>query len=400
MTTSTLWRVSMQSAATPPLSSQETIRWMRIGILAALAMLLSYLESFIPIPLPGVKLGLANIPILVALAEGDVRGAFFVGIIKVVAASLLFGNPVTFAYSAAGTLLAFCLMAPLSRLQTMRIEMVSIVGALAHEAGQLMVAQALLGTPLVWYSAPIMAVAGCITGLLCGVGANRLAQVLKSEHQQPIRDARSPKQAVAQPPVAAAEPRTIAILLVYLAFVVLAMHLRHLVPLACCLGAALPVCLATGVSLRSLGLAFAPTVPIALITVLAQIASNQQGPPAAIVGPIAITWPALEMSACMLARLAAITAASLALVHLVSAKQLVACAHAVTQPLRAMGVETAGPELALATTLQLLPLLSGTIEHAQEQGLSVFDRTFWTATLPELAAELYQSAEELAVMQG
>ena len=178
------------------------------------------------------------------------------------------------------------------------------------------------------------------------------------------------------------------------------MHLRHLVPLACCLGAALLVCLAAGVSLRSLGLAFAPTVPIALITVLAQIASNQQGPPAAIVGPIAITWPALEMSACMLARLAAITAASLALVHLVSAKQLVACAHAVTQPLRAMGVETAGPELALATTLQLLPLLSGTIEHAQEQGLSVFDRTFWTATLPELAAELYQSAEELAVMQG
>lgn len=373
---------------------------MRIGILAALAMLLSYLESFIPIPLPGVKLGLANIPILVALAEGDVRGAFFVGIIKVVAASLLFGNPVTFAYSAAGTLLAFCFMAPLSRLQTMRIEMVSIVGALAHEAGQLMVAQALLGTPLVWYSAPIMAVAGCITGLLCGVGANRLAQVLNSEHQQPIRDARSPKQAVAQPPVAAAEPRTIAILLVYLAFVVLATHLRHLVPLACCLGAALLVCLAAGVSLRSLGLAFAPTVPIALITVLAQIASNQQGPPAAIVGPITITWPALEISACMLARLAAITAASLALVHLVSAKQLVACAHAVTQPLRAMGVETAGPELALATTLQLLPLLSGTIEHAQEQGLSVFDRTFWTATLPELAAELYQSAEELAVMQG
>ena len=399
MTTSILWRVSMQATTTPPLPSHETSRWVRIGILAALAMLLGYLESFVPIPLPGVKLGLANIPILVALAADDVRGAFFVGVVKVVATSLLFGNPVTFAYSAAGTLFAFCLMAPLSRLQTMRIEMVSIVGALAHEAGQLMVAQALLGTPLVWYSAPVMGIAGCITGLLCGIGANRLAQVLESEQQQPIRDAQLPAQAVAQPSVAAVESRTVFILPSYLAFVVLAMHLRHLVPLACCLGAALLVCLAAGVSLRSLGIAFAPTVPFALITVLAQVANNQQGPPAVIVGPIAITWPALAMSACMLARLAAITAASLALARLVSAKQLVACARAATQPLRAVGVETAGPELALATTLQLLPLLSGAIEHAREQGLSVLDRTFWTVTLPEFAASLYQSAEELAVAQ-
>ena len=373
------------------------MRWTRIGALATLAMLLGYLESFVPIPIPGVKLGLANIAILAALAEDDVSGAFFVGAVKVVATSLLFGNPVTFVYSAMGTLLAFCLMAPLSRLKTMRIEMVSIVGALAHETGQLLVAQTLLGTTLVWYSAPVMAIAGCITGLLCGIGAKRLTRLLAAgDAEMAVAQASSqPVTQVAPHNASSVSWRTIVVVLAFLALVAGAMHTSSLPVLALCLAAALIASFAGGVSAQSLWTALAPMAPIALLTVVAQIANNQHGPLVMAIGPIAITQPALAMSAAMLMRLASISIASVALVRLLSTDQLTALANAATAPLREAGVRTQGPELALATTLRLIPLLSTAVEQAREQGHSVFDRAFWTTSLPELAASLYRSAQEL-----
>ena len=89
------------------LSPAERLRWTRVGALAAFALVLSYVETFVPIPIPGVKLGLANIVVLVALVRFDARSALAVAAIKVLAAGLLFGSPIMMAYSAAGTLLAF-----------------------------------------------------------------------------------------------------------------------------------------------------------------------------------------------------------------------------------------------------------------------------------------------------
>ena len=395
----------MQQDPQTPLSPTEATRWTRIGVLSALAMLLGYLESFVPIPLPGVKLGLANIPVLVALAQGDARGAFFVGVTKVIATSLLFGNPVTFCYSAVGTLLAFCVMAPLSRLKTMRIQMVSVVGALAHEAGQLLVAQALLGTPLVWYSAPVMAISGCVTGLLCGAVANRLAQIM-AEQESSATDAR-PDAPVPQaeetpdgqpaasgpealPNTESVSVKTVALVVAYLAFVAFAMHTRALSALVVCLALALLACLASGVSMRSLLAALLPAVPLTAITAVAQIANNQHGPLVAAIGPVAITQPALAMTAVMVARLVGITIASVAFVRLVGTGQLAACARAAVAPLRALGVCTQGPELALSTTLRLLPLLHDAVKQAGELGPSVLSRSFWLDRLPQIAADLYQ----------
>ena len=65
----------MARAHQDTLTPQEEERWARVGALAALAMVLGYLETFVPIPIPGVKLGLANVAVLLALAQGDVWGA-------------------------------------------------------------------------------------------------------------------------------------------------------------------------------------------------------------------------------------------------------------------------------------------------------------------------------------
>lgn len=155
--------------------------WARVGVLAALALVLSYIETFIPlpVPVPGIKLGLANIAVLVALALQDVKSGAFVAVIKVLAAGILFGNPLMMLYSAGGTVLAFASMAALSRIRGLSVVLVAIVGAVLHNIGQLGVASAILGTPLVWATAPLLVIAACITGALSGVATRYTLSCLK-----------------------------------------------------------------------------------------------------------------------------------------------------------------------------------------------------------------------------
>lgn len=391
------------AADATPLSPDETRRWTRIGALSAFALLLGYVESFVPLPLPGVKLGLANMAVLVVLASGDVSGAFFVAMVKVAAAGLLFGNPITLAYSLVGTLLSLCLMAPLSKLPTMRLEMVSIVGALAHQTGQLLVAQVLLGTPLVWYGAPVMGLAGCVTGLLCGMAATRMVALVGQDQDAGGAQGQAPAE---QPqtvwtdmaPETAGNghggpsTKTCLALVAYLALVVLALHTRRLGELALCMALSLAWALARHVSPRALQAALVPIAPIALVTLVAQIASNQQGVVAFALGGLCVTRAALTASAAMLLRLLAIATASVALSHAIERDELIACANAAMAPLRALGLRTAGPELAFSTALQLIPLLAARIEQACATGRHPLSREFWARELPRLAATIYQEA--------
>ncbi|MDO4533951.1 MAG: Gx transporter family protein [Coriobacteriia bacterium] len=160
-------------AAQPPLTRDEARWWARVGVLASLALVLCYIETFIPlpIPIPGIKLGLANIAVLVALELLDMKGAAIVAVLKVLAAGFLFGNPLMMLYSAGGTLLAFAVMAALSRIRGLSVVLVAIAGAVMHNIGQVAVASLVLGTPLVWYSAPVLVVAAFATGAVTGFAA-------------------------------------------------------------------------------------------------------------------------------------------------------------------------------------------------------------------------------------
>ena len=94
-----------------------------------------------------------------------------IALIKVLAAGFLFGNPVMMLYSLGGTLLAFASMAALSRIHGLSVVLVSIVGAVLHNVGQLGVASVILGTPAVWASLPLLVIAAGVTGALSGVAA-------------------------------------------------------------------------------------------------------------------------------------------------------------------------------------------------------------------------------------
>ncbi|MBR1629658.1 MAG: Gx transporter family protein [Lachnospiraceae bacterium] len=146
------------------------------GLFLALALILSYIESLLPLPfgVPGMKLGLANLMMLLMLALVSPWEAVLLNLGRILLVGFLFGNAASIAYSLGGAFLSFCCMWLLYRTKWFSIVTVSIVGGVAHNLGQLFVAWSLLGgIRLYWYAPPLMA-CGAVTGMLIGIGAAEL----------------------------------------------------------------------------------------------------------------------------------------------------------------------------------------------------------------------------------
>lgn len=142
----------------------------RYGLLTALALVLSWVESLLP-PLgaPGVKLGLPNLAVVFALYRLGWKDACVISLVRVVLVTLLFGNGAALAYSISGAALSLTLMGLLNKTGKFSSIGVSVAGGVAHNAGQILVAMALLETSrLAWYL-PVLWVSGTIAGVLIGI---------------------------------------------------------------------------------------------------------------------------------------------------------------------------------------------------------------------------------------
>ena len=141
------------------------------GMLTALAFILSYVESLVPVTLgiPGVKLGLANLVVVIALYTLDLKGAFVISVVRIVLSGLTFGGLFSMLYSLAGGLFSFAVMAILSRKKLFGTVGVSVCGGVAHNIGQLLVAMAVLETESVWYYFPVLLISGSVAGVLIGL---------------------------------------------------------------------------------------------------------------------------------------------------------------------------------------------------------------------------------------
>lgn len=148
----------------------NTYRLVLTALIAAVGMLLGYIETLVPlpIPVPGIKLGFANIAILFALYAIDVRMAAVVAVAKLLVVAFTFGSPFMALFSLGGTALAFVAMVLLKKTNHVGLMGVSAVAGVCHNLGQLCVATFALGTPSVWALAPVLMVAGIITGLITG----------------------------------------------------------------------------------------------------------------------------------------------------------------------------------------------------------------------------------------
>ena len=141
------------------------------GMFTALAMIFSYVEVLIPINLgiPGMKLGLANLVVVVTLYTMGVPMAFVVSMIRIMLVSMTFGSFSAMLYSMAGGILSFCGMALLKKVPNFSVIGVSLLGGVLHNTGQLLVAMAVVeNINLIAYLPPLM-IAGMVTGILIGI---------------------------------------------------------------------------------------------------------------------------------------------------------------------------------------------------------------------------------------
>lgn len=143
------------------------------GIFASLAILMGYIEFIIPspVPVPGVKLGLANVIVLIAMYFINNKAALSVSVIRVLVSSLLFGGFSGFLYSITGALVSFVVMVSVKKIKSAGIIGVSIMGGVSHNIAQIAVAALVLQTVGLIYYIPALLVAGVITGVIIGIVA-------------------------------------------------------------------------------------------------------------------------------------------------------------------------------------------------------------------------------------
>lgn len=143
----------------------------RYGMLIALAFILSFVETMIPIHLgvPGVKLGLANLVTIVGLYTIGVRGTAAVSLTRIVLVGFTFGNMFSMVYSLAGGALSLLLMILVRKTGRFSQIGVSIIGGVGHNIGQLCIAAIVVHTVGVFYYLPVLLAAGTVAGLLIGL---------------------------------------------------------------------------------------------------------------------------------------------------------------------------------------------------------------------------------------
>lgn len=148
-----------------------TKRMARMAVLTALALGLAALERLLPLPVtvPGVKLGLANLATLAALYLLDLRAALIVGTARVLLGGFLFGSAASVLYALSGALCAAFVMGALRRCGGFSVVGVSVAGGVAHNAAQILVAAAVVHTVELIYYLPILVLSGVVTGLLNGL---------------------------------------------------------------------------------------------------------------------------------------------------------------------------------------------------------------------------------------
>lgn len=153
-----------------------------MAILTAIALTIFVIENQLPppVPIPGVKYGLANIITLTAMLMLGRKEAGAVLLARIILGAMFAASPSTLLYSLAGGTLAYLTMCIMTRFTEEKfLWAVSAVAGIAHNAGQLLVCALIVRTPGIFAYAPILAVSGVITGVFTGLAARQLVRALK-----------------------------------------------------------------------------------------------------------------------------------------------------------------------------------------------------------------------------
>ena len=151
------------------------------GVFTALALIFSYVERLIPINLgiPGVKLGFANLIIVIALYKMSIKGAYILSVVRIVLAGFMFGNLFAILYSLSGGMLSLTIMCILKKTNKFSVFGVSMAGGVFHNIGQLLMAAIVLESVSIGYYFPVLLLSGLVTGFVIGVVSHEMMNRLK-----------------------------------------------------------------------------------------------------------------------------------------------------------------------------------------------------------------------------
>ena len=143
----------------------------RVGLMASLALIFSYVEAIIPYNpgIPGIKLGIANVVTVIALYRFGPKDAVAVSIIRVVIAGLLFNGLFGMLYSLAGAALSLAGMIMLKKTGLFSVTGVSMAAGVLHNLGQLLMAAALIEDLRIFFYFPVLMFSGIAAGILVGI---------------------------------------------------------------------------------------------------------------------------------------------------------------------------------------------------------------------------------------
>lgn len=154
----------------------QTLRTKRLALsamFAALALIFSYVEAIIPfsVGIPGIKLGIANLVIIIALYEMNGKFALIINVVRILVAGLLFNGLFGALYSLAGGLVSLGVMWALRKTGLFSMVGVSMAGGVAHNLGQLLVAALIVSNMKMFLYFPILMFSGIASGILIGIVA-------------------------------------------------------------------------------------------------------------------------------------------------------------------------------------------------------------------------------------
>lgn len=168
--------MTLQNKKTKNLLETKTLAYRAafIGLFSAFAIIISYIESLIPvnIGIPGIKPGFANIVIIVVLYALDFKSAVVINMIRITVIGIMFGNVLSVCFSVAGAVLSLFVMVFIKRIKGVSMVGVSVCGGVAHNIGQIAAATVITTVYTIMYYVPFLIIGGIITGIIVGTVAN------------------------------------------------------------------------------------------------------------------------------------------------------------------------------------------------------------------------------------
>ena len=164
--------------------SGENTRRLAFGAMfTALALIFSYVEFLVPlpVPVPGIKLGLANLVIIIAIYRMSFKYAFTINCVRIVASGLLFSGVFGMLYSFAGGILSLVVMYVLYRTGRFSMVGISMAGGVMHNLGQLLTACLIVSSVSLMSYFAVLLFSGLISGILIGIVAYNIEKRLPAD---------------------------------------------------------------------------------------------------------------------------------------------------------------------------------------------------------------------------